>query len=202
MEGSEGQLSSRFTDGLCSDYSYCLSHVDWFSGGQVSTVTFCTDPFLGLTSQWRTNFNHLDSCVFNLFCKRLINDGVCFQNDFISFWVEDIVKRNPTQNSFGDFLNDFVIFLQWRNFGSSQSTTIIFSDDDVLSHVNQSSGQVTCIRRFQSGICKTFTGTVSGDKVFQNGKTFLKVRHDRVFNNFRTGRTCFLRFCHQTSHPG
>ena len=67
-------------------------------------------------------------------------------------------------------------------------------------YVHQTTSQITGIGSLQSGIRQTFTSTVGRDKVLQHRKSFFKVRQDRVLNDLTTFCTCFLRFCHQTTH--
>src|SRR5690606_37598421 len=66
----------------------------------------------------------------------------------------------------------------------------------VLSHVNQTTGQITGVRGLQCGIRQTFTSTVGGDEVLQNRQTFAEVRGDRRFDDGA------VRLGHQTTHTG
>ena len=73
---------------------------------------------------------------------------------------------------------------------------VVFPYDNVLRHIDQTTGQITGVCRTQCGISQAFTGAVAGDKVFQNGQAFTEVRLYRTVND-TTGR---IR--HQASHTG
>ena len=83
---------------------------------------------------------------------------------------------------------------------SARGSTIIQGDNRILGYVHQSTGEISGVCSFQRCIGKTFTGTVSGDEVFQNGQAFFEVRFDRGFDNVSTTRrTDFGRFIHQSA---
>src|SRR5690606_15249328 len=59
----------------------------------------------------------------------------------------------------------------------------------------------TSIRSFECRIRKSFSGTVSRNKILKNRKSLLKVGDNRVFDNvLTTGCSGFLWFGHQTPH--
>ncbi|MPM05096.1 hypothetical protein SDC9_51380 [bioreactor metagenome] len=95
----------------------------------------------------------------------------------------DIVYRNTTQYSFIQGRNHFLVIFHFCRYQTTQGSAVIFGDNHILRHVNQTTGKVTGISRFQSRIRQTFTGTVGRDKVLQYRQTFFKVRQNRVFNN-------------------
>ena len=59
----------------------------------------------------------------------------------------------------------------------------VFGNHQVLRHVNQTTSQVTGVRRFQCGIRQTFTSTVGGDEVLEYVQTFTEVRGDWRFDD-------------------
>src|SRR5262249_20583132 len=83
-----------------------------------------------------------------------------------------------------------------RHFDSVAGAAIVFSDDDVLSHVAETASEVARIGRLESGIRQSFAGAVRGDEVFENVQSFAEVRGNRRFDNF-TRRTS-----HQSAHTG
>ena len=66
VERTHGQLSTWFTNGLCSNHTNCLTGVNEFTACQVATITVCTQAMTGFTSNWRTDFNLVN--------PRLVND--------------------------------------------------------------------------------------------------------------------------------
>ena len=107
-----------------------------------------------------------------------------------------------SQNTFVQCSDCLIVILQSCTNQSAKRTAVFFVDNHIVRYVNQTTGQVSGVGRLQSGIGKTLTSTVSRDKVLQHGKTFLKVRKNRVLDNLTAFGTCLLRFRHQTTHTG
>ena len=97
-------------------------------------------------------------------------------------------------------LSGFLDFLTTRDGHAAQCAAVLLGDNDIVGHVDQTTGQITSVGGLQSGIGQTLTGTVRGDEVFQHGQTFLEVGKNRVFNDFGAARTSLHRLGHQASH--
>src|SRR5262249_52385483 len=61
--------------------------------------------------------------------------------------------------------------------------TVLFRDDAVLRHVDQTPRQVTRVRRLQGGVGKTLTGTVSRVEILEHRQAFFEVGDDRTFDD-------------------
>ena len=66
VERTHGQLSTWFTNRLCSNDTYSLTGINQFTARQVAAITVCTQTMTGFTSNWRTDFNLVNT--------RLVND--------------------------------------------------------------------------------------------------------------------------------
>ena len=66
VERTHGQLSTWFTNRLCSNDTYSLTSINQFTARQVAAITVCTQTMTGFTSNWRTDFNLVNT--------RLVND--------------------------------------------------------------------------------------------------------------------------------
>src|SRR5699024_6233539 len=71
---------------------------------------------------------------------------------------------------------------------------ILFANDDILRYVDETTGQVTRVRRAEGGISETLTGTVGRDEVLGDRQA-LTVRVDN-----RTRNDLTLWITHQTAH--
>ena len=60
VEGTEGQLSTRFTDGLGSDNADSFTLLNHAAGSQVTAITLRTNTLLRFTSQYRADFHAFD----------------------------------------------------------------------------------------------------------------------------------------------
>ena len=71
-----------------------------------------------------------------------------------------------------------------------------------MSHIDQTTGEVTSISGLEGGVSQTLTGTVSGDEILEHGHAFLEIGEDRILDNLGTLGTCLLRLCHKATHTG
>ena len=78
----------------------------------------------------------------------------------------------------------------------SRGAAIVFGDDHVLRHVDQTPRQVTGVGRLERGIRQTLARAVRRDEVLQHVEAFAEVRRDRGFDDFAR------RLGHQTAHTG
>ena len=97
--------------------------------------------------------------------------------------MSDIVQRRTANDAVANAFGDFVVLAKWGSYHTAQGQAIFFCDDDVLSDVHETTGQVTRIRCLQGRIRQTLTGTVRRNEVLEDGKSFLKVGEDRVLDD-------------------
>ena len=98
-----------------------------------------------------------------------------------------VVNRYATQDSVIQRLNHFLVILEGGHRKSAERTAVFVGDDDILRHVNQTTGQVAGVSGLQRGIGKTLTGTVRGDEVLENRQSFLEVGKNRVLDDLSAG---------------
>ena len=202
MERTQRQLCTWLTDRLRSDYTDSFTFLNHTACSQITAVALGTNTLLGFTSQYRTDFNALNRRVFNLLCNGFSDFFTTCNKQFTGCGVNDIMYGYTSQNTFVQCSDCLIVILQSCTNQSAKRTAVFFVDNHIVRYVNQTTGQVSGIGRLQSGIGKTLTSTVSRDKVLQHGKTFLKVRKNRVLDNLTAFGTCLLRFRHQTTHTG
>src|SRR5690606_11503914 len=73
---------------------------------------------------------------------------------------------------------------------------VVLTDDDILSHVNESTRQVARVGRAQRRVSETLTRTVGGDEVLGDREALAVARDDRTRDDLT------LRVRHQTTHTG
>ena len=115
-------------------------------------------------------------------------------NNFACLRIFNIFLRRPAQNPFTGCRNHVTAFNNRRNCNPFIGSAIVFHNNGILRHINQTTCQVPGVRRFQSRIRQPFTRTVSRVEVFHHVQPLFKVRNNRCFNNFTR------RFCHQPAH--
>ena len=202
VEGTKGKLRTRLTDGLCGDDTDRLATLHHFASGQIAAIALGADTVFGLAGEDRTDFYLLDGRFFNLLADIFGEFFSRMGDEFTSMRIVDVVYRGAAKNLLSEGDNDVLTFFEGCGGQSTEGAAVLFGDDDVVCHVDQTAGEVTSVSRLQSGIGQTLTGTVSGDEVLQHGEAFLEVGHDGVLDNLVTRGTSFLRLCHQTAHSG
>ena len=75
-------------------------------------------------------------------------------------WIVNIVNGCTSQDAFIQRLYDIFVAFDCRSGQTTQCAAVLFGDYDILSHINQTTGQITCVGSLQCGIGQTFTSTV------------------------------------------
>ena len=108
--------------------------------------------------------------------------------------VDNIFKRCAANDAIAQRLDFLAAFNDRARRNTTQRAAVLFADDDVLGHVNQTPRQVTRVGGFERRIGETFTRAVCRDEVLQHVQAFAEVRMNRRLDNF-AGRTR-----HQSAH--
>ena len=78
------------------------------------------------------------------------------------------MDRDTSEDALIERSYDFIIIIFFGKLGSHKTTecaTVFFGDDDILRYVDETTSEVPCVCRLQSGIGKTLTCTVGRDEV-------------------------------------
>ena len=196
VERTHRQLCTRLTDGLCRDNADSLTFVDDVATCQVTTVAVRTYTKVGVAGYNGTYFDGVNGVLFQQIAPVLVQQRVAWNQNIRRTRLQNVFSSHTTQNAIAQRLFN-IATLDNRGHGDAfQGAAVIFSDDQVLRDVNQTTSQVTGVRRFQCGIRQTFTRTVRGDEVLEYVQTFTEVRGDRRFDDGA------IRLRHQTTHTG
>src|SRR5690606_34803339 len=104
-------------------------------------------------------------------------------DQFIRDRIVYVVNRYASEDTLRQRFNDVFVVFQCSDLQTTQRTAVVFGDHEVLSHVYETTRQVTCVSRLQRRVGKTLPSTVRGDKVLEDVQTFAEVREDRVFDD-------------------
>ena len=200
MERTQRQLCTRLTDGLRGNHAHSLTLLNHTAGGKVTSVTFGTHALLGFTGQYGTDFNTLNRRVLNLLCNGFGDFLTARNKQLAGCGMNNIMYGYTSQDTFVQRSDGFIVVLQSRTNQPAECAAVFFIDNHIVRHVHQTTGEVSGIRRLQSGIGKTLTGTMGGDEVLQHRQTFLKVGKNRVLDDLTAFGTRLLRLRHQTTH--
>ena len=99
VEGPHGQLCARLANRLCRDNADGLTGVDLGSARQVTTVTLCTDPVLGLTCQRRPDLEGCHIGIVDHIGQTLVDQRVALGQNLARCRVKHVLSRDPAQNT-------------------------------------------------------------------------------------------------------
>ena len=202
MECTQCQLCTRFTNRLGSNYTDSLTFLNHMVRSQITAVTFRANSLLRFASQYRTDFNTFDRRLLYLLSDIFCNFFTTSNQQFSGLGMYDIMYGYTTKDAFVQGSDNFIVVLKVCTNQSAERTAILFINNNIMRNIYQTTSQISGIGSLQCGIGQTFTGTVGRDKILQYGKSFFKVRQNRVFDDLATFGTCFLRLSHQTTHTG
>src|SRR5207253_3193173 len=137
---------------------------------------------LRLAGQHRTDFHALDTGRLNR-RRQIFRDLAVHMNDHITFVIELVFQGHAADNTVAQRLNDFAGFDDRLDVDSIAGAAIRVADNDVLSDVAETAGQVAGVGRLQRSVGQTFARAVSRDEVLQYVEAFAEVGRDRAFNN-------------------
>ena len=155
MECTHGKLCTRLTNRLGGNNTNCLSYLYRFFCRHVRTITFCTNTYMRLAGQNRTNFNLcFISCVNNCFC--IHNAGGALRRNHMIRFHDNIpivifyrLTGITSGNTLFQRLNHFAsihesAYPHTRNLvGFAVRTAISLTDNQFLRNIYQSSCQIS-----------------------------------------------------------
>src|SRR6266487_2825394 len=192
MEGTQRELCTRLTDGLRRDDTDCGTEFHHGAASQIETVTLGTNAMLQFASHCRANLDFGNTGSRDLASEFLINNIVIFTDDFTGLRVNDSFSEQAAVEAAAHRLTGDIILA--ADVDTIVRATVVFVDDDVLSDIHETAGEITSVCCTQSGICQTFACTVRRDEVFLRCETFAEIRADRHRND------ASRRISHQTAH--
>ena len=194
VERTHGQLSTWFTNALCSDDSNGHSFFNQSTGRHVHSVTTTTNTQRCITSQWSTNLNLLKAHRFDLASDFKCDHLVLSDDHFVRHRIHNSLPTDTTIDRINETDLNLLTAVNHTLGDSLSRTTVVHGDHNVLCNVGQLASQISTVRRLQSGISQTFTSTVRRTEVLQYRQTFSEVRLDGSLDNLPG------RLGHQTTH--
>ncbi len=195
MEGTHRELRSRFADRLRRDDAGRFAEFDESPGSQVTSVAHDANAALRFAGQHRANFHALDTGRLNR-ARQLFGDFMVDVDYHLSVVVFDFFERHAANNSVAQRLDDLAGFDDTRDVNSVHGAAVVFADDHVLRHVDQTPRQIARVGGFERRIGQSFAGAVRRNEVFEHRQTFTEVRGDRRLDDFTR------RLGHQSAHAG
>ena len=175
VEDSHGELGTRFTDGLGGHDTNGFADGNKFASGHVLTIAMTADAVAGLTGEDSADLNFLDAGIDDFLCGEIVNEGIRRNEDFASLWIDDVMHRVASDETFLEGADDNVAagITDLTNLEAMVAMAIVFADDDILGDVDKTTGEVTRVCGLKRGIGRTLTGTVGVDEELGDLHTFM-----------------------------
>ena len=195
VEGTHGELRARLADGLRSDDADCFAQLDQSARGEVTAVAEDADATLGLAGEHGADLDALNAGSLDgrgeVFVDLLVD-----LDDDLTLEVLEALERDAADDAVAQRLDDLAGLDDRRDVDAFDRAAIVLADDDVLRHVDETTGQVAGVSGLQCGIGQALTRAVGRDEVLQHGEAFTEVRRDGRLDDFAG------RLGHQAAHAG
>ena len=194
VERTHGQLRARLTDGLRSDNAHSFTDIHRRTASKVTAIAGRANALFGFADQRRADLGRLDFSLLDRFHHRLIDERTSRHDHFTGRGVDDILGHGATQNTLTQRCNHRTTLNDRAHFERVGRFAVLFDDDAILRHVDQTAGEVARVRGLQRGVREALTSAVGRVEVLKNVEAFLEVRDDRVFDDLAR------RLGHKTTH--
>jgi hypothetical protein len=141
VEGTHRELGSGFADGLRRDDSRGFAQFDQPARRQVASVAHHANSALRFASQHRADFHPFDTGCLNR-AGQVFGDLVVDVDDHPAVVILDFLKRHAAHNAVAQRFDDLAGFDDTGDVDAIDGAAIVFADDYVLCHVNQTPRQV------------------------------------------------------------
>ena len=155
MEGTHGQLCTRFTDRLCSDNADSFTDGNQIAVCEVCTIALCTHTLFCTAHEDRTNLDTLYAGVHDLLCIGFGDHLVLGDDKLAGLRVTQIVYQITTGQTFCQLFDQLVAVADLVDLQTVGCTAVLFTNDNILRNVYQTTGQITRVGGTQCGICQT-----------------------------------------------
>lgn len=137
----------------------------------------------GTAAEHGTDLQLRDSCVHDFMRFVGIDQLVPVNDDLAGFRMPYRFERVTAFDPVVQIFDNLFAVLNHADGKAFIRTAIFLAHDNVLSHVDETAGQITGVRRPQRGIGQTFPRAVRRNEVFQDREAFAEVRFDRKFDD-------------------
>ena len=132
MEGTEGKLCTRLSDGLCGDDTDNFTFLHHPGGGEVASVALRADSLAGLTGEHGTDLDLFDRKRVDEIGFLLPDFLTCSEYELSGQWVEYVVHRGTSEYPLSERLDHLVLVLDGGSDKSPERSAVLFVDDHVV----------------------------------------------------------------------
>src|SRR4030088_1589861 len=154
MEGTHGELRSRFANRLSRDHTGSLAEFHQAPGSQIASVAHDANSAPRLAGEHRANLHPFDTGSLNR-TRQIFGDLVIHVDHDLAFVVFDLLERYAAHDTVSQGLDNFSGLDDTGDENPVHGAAVVFADDDVLRDVNQTAREVARVGGLQSRIGQT-----------------------------------------------
>ena len=196
VEGPHGELGTRFANRLRSNHADGFAGIHQRATAQITAIALGAQTVTGVTGQRCANLDFVHTGLIDQITQIFGQHSARLDDRFLRLRMDHIGSGDATENTIAKRLDDFTTFDEGADDKTVLGAAIVLNDDQILRHIDQTTGQVTRVGGLKRGIGQTLTGTVRRDEVLKHVQTFTEVRVDRRFDDRA------IRLGHQAAHTG
>ena len=165
VEGTHGELGAGLADGLRGDDTDRFAELDHAAGAEVTAVAEDADAATGFAGEHGANLDALDAGSLDG-RGEVFGDFLVDVDDDLAFVVLDLLEGDAADDAVAQRLDDLAGLDDGGDVDAFDGLAVALGDDDVLGHVDQTTGEVAGVSGFERGIGEALTRAVRGDEVF------------------------------------
>ena len=195
MESTHRKLCTGFADRLSRDYADSFAYAHGLACCKVGTIAMSTYAVLAFTLEYGADINLCYACIHDALRLLKREHVTVVSKHLAGLRIYDIIYDKSAGKPVYERLDNLVTVAHYICHPDTLcSAAVLFSYDDILRYVNETSCKVTGVCRFQSRIGKRFTRASRTGEVLENIHAFAEVALDRDFHCASRSRE------HQTAH--
>ena len=183
VEGTHGELGAGLADGLRGDDADGFAEFDHAAGAEVAAIAEDADAAAGFAGEDGANLDALDAGGLDG-GGQVFGDFLVDVDDHAAFVVLDLLEGDAADDAVAERLDDLAGFNDGRDVDAFDGFAVAFADDDVLGHVDETTGEVAGVSGFEGGIGEALARAVRGDEVLEHGEAFTEVGRDGGLDDF------------------
>ena len=197
VERAHRELRARLADRLAGDDADRLADVDLVAAREVAAVALARRR---RACVWQVSTERMttSSMPASSICvhERFVELGVRRDEDLAGERIDDVFERDAAEDAVAERLDDFAGVFELGDADAVERAAVELGDDRVLRDVDETTREVTGVRRLERGVGETLARAVRRDEVLEHGETFAEVRRDRRLDDLAR------RLGHQAAHGG
>ena len=176
VEGAQGQLRARLTDGLGGDDAHRRAHFDHVAAAQVHAVALGAHAVGQFAGQRRTHLDALDLGRHDAAHMPALDHLALLDDDLARLRIHHPLGGHPAPDALPHALAAHIVVSP--NLQIILGAAVLGDDDHILHYIHQTAGEVSGVGGAQRRVGQALARTVGGDEVLQGAQPLAEVGAD------------------------